>query len=506
MTKVIGIDLGTTYSAIATLDDLGNPEIIPDPENNNKITRSAIHIGKDKAIVGDKALDASITEPNKFAKNSKIKMADAVVFSTKEGDWVEGSKGYTPSQVSSLVLSKLKDYTSGVKKVVITVPAHFAQASRTATLDAAKLAGMEAELINEPTAAVLHYANLPGVKVSGRVLVFDLGGGTFDITVARVKDKDVKVIASRGDIHLGGENFNEELIKIIDKKYKKAKGKGLNVKDTKLAQSAEKIKKILSSKETASEIIEGPKGPHKIEIKRDEFEESIDTYIEKIKMLMEQVLEEAKCKPSNISQTLLVGGSTRIPRISKIITKIMKKDPVKGVNVDEAVALGAAIFAGLKNKTALNSAQKKAMSKVDLQDVCNWNMGTIARIQDEEKRQWLQVNVTVIPRDTALPCSETQNLAILVDDQEIIKCSVTQSEGEEKEIDFVEVIAEKELSLGKGRKAGEPIKVTYSYDENQMMHCVFEDVNKKKKVEIDLKPEGSKKIKDLKGDLDFEIE
>ena len=195
-----------------------------------------------------------------------------------------------------------------------------------------------------------------------------------------------------------------------------------------------------------------------------------------------------------------------MPRISKIITKIMKKDPVKGVNVDEAVALGAAIFAGLKNKTALNSAQKKAMSKVDLQDVCNWNMGTIARIQDEEKRQWLQVNVTVIPRDTALPCSETQDLAILVDDQEIITCSVTQSEGEEKEIDFVEVIAEKELSLGKGRKAGEPIKVTYSYDENQMMHCVFEDVNKKKKVEIDLKPEGSKKIKDLKGDLDFEIE
>ena len=117
MKKVIGIDLGTTYSAIATLDDLGNPEIIPDPENNNKITRSAIHIGKDKAIVGDKAVDASITEPNKFAKNAKIKMADAVVFSTKEGDWVEGSKGYTPSQVSSLVLSKLKDYTSGVKKV-----------------------------------------------------------------------------------------------------------------------------------------------------------------------------------------------------------------------------------------------------------------------------------------------------------------------------------------------------------------------------------------------------
>ena len=505
MKKIIGIDLGTTYSAIATLDDLGNPEIIPNPENNNKITRSAVYIGKDNAIVGDKALEASITEPKKVAKKAKIKMADEVVFSTKEGEWVDGKKGYTPSQVSSLVLSKLKDYTSGVKKVVITVPAHFAEASRTATLDAAKLAGMEAELINEPTAAVLHYANLPAVKISGRVLIFDLGGGTFDITIAKVKDKKVDVITSRGDIHLGGENFDDELIKIIDKKYKKAKGKGLNVKDSKLAQTAEKIKKILSSKEKVTEIVEGPKGPHKIEIKREEFEESIDTYLEKIKMLMEEALEGAKCKPSNISQSLLVGGSSRIPIVSKIITKIMKKAPVKGVNVDEAVALGAAIYAGLQNKTDLNSAQKKAMSKVDLQDVCNFNMGTIARIQDLEKG-WARVNVTVIPRDTPLPCSETQELAIIADDQEIINCTVTQSEGEEKEIDFVEVIAEKEMNLGKGRKANEPIKVTYSYDANETMHCIFEDVSKKKKVELNLKPKESKTIKELKENLDFEIE
>ena len=141
----------------------------------------------------------------------------------------------------------------------------------------------------------------------------------------QVKDKKVDVITSRGDKHLGGEDFDQELIKIIDKKYKKAKGKGLDVKDSKLAQTAEKIKKILSSKEKVTEIIEGPKGPHKIEIKREEFEESIDTYLEKIKMLMEEALEGAKCKPSNISQSLLVGGSSRIPIVSKIITKIMKK-------------------------------------------------------------------------------------------------------------------------------------------------------------------------------------
>ena len=158
MKKITGIDLGTTYSAIATLDDLGNPEIMPNPESNNRITRSAVYIGKDKAIVGDKALEASITEPKKVALKAKIEMENEVVFSTKNGEWIEGKKGYTPSQVSSLILSKLKDYTSGVKKAVITVPALFTEAARVATLDAAKVAGLDVELINEPTAAVLHAA------------------------------------------------------------------------------------------------------------------------------------------------------------------------------------------------------------------------------------------------------------------------------------------------------------------------------------------------------------
>ena len=223
-------------------------------------------------------------------------------------------------------------------------------------------------------------------------------------------------------------------------------------------------------------------------------------------MLMEEALEKAECKPSNISQSLLVGGSSRIPIVSKIITKIMKKPPVKGVNVDEAVALGAAIYAGLQNKTDLNSAQKKAMAKVDLTDVCNFYMGTLVVVADQDRKQYAQANSIIIDRDTPLPCSKTADFAILHDGQENIKCSVTQSEGEEKEIDFVEIKAEKDMPLGKGRKEGEPIRVTYSYDTNGNMHCVFEDVNKKKKVELSLKPEGSKTIKELKESLDFEIE
>ena len=366
MSKIVGIDLGTTFSAIAELDDLGNPEVLSDPENNNRITRSAVYIGRDKAIVGDKAVDAAVTNRNSTILEVKSQMENNVVWSKKEGEWIEksekNSKGYVPSQISSLILSKLKDYTSGVKKAVVTVPAMFAQAARDATLDAAKLAKLDVlRIINEPTAAVLHYANLPGASVNGRVLIFDLGGGTFDITIASVKGKKVDVINSVGDKHLGGRRFDEEIINLINKKYKNAKGKSLEnpLKDESLFTTAERIKKLLSAKDKASEVIEGPKGPHKIDISRSEFEKSIDTYVEKIKMLMEQALEDANCKPSNISQTLLVGGATRMPIVTEIIKKIMKKPPVKGVNVDEAVACGAAIYAGLQNKDGLNSAQKK---------------------------------------------------------------------------------------------------------------------------------------------------
>ncbi len=513
MSKIIGIDLGTTFSAIAELDDLGNPEMLSDPENNNRITRSAVYIGRDKAIVGDKAVDAAVTNRNSTVFEVKSQMENNVVWSKKDGEWIEQdakktSKGYTPSQISSIILSKLKDYTSGVKKAVVTVPAMFADAARDATLDAAKLAKLDVELINEPTAAVLHYANLPGSSINGRVLIFDLGGGTFDITIANVKGKKVDVITSVGDKHLGGRRFDEEIINLIDKKYKKAKGKGLvkPLEDESLFTIAERIKKILSTKDKASEIIEGPKGPQKIDISRSEFENSIDTYIEKIKMLMEEALESKDLKANNISQTLLVGGSTRMPIINKVITKIMKKAPVKGVNVDEAVACGAAIYAGLQNKGNLNSAQKKSLSNVELNDVCNYYLGTLAIIYDKERDMGIQINDIVIPRDTKLPCSITKTYTVVSDGQKGIDCSVTQSEGEEKDKEFVNILSNEILDLSKNAKAGDPIEVTYSYDNSGKIHCIFEDKKSKKKHEISLKPAGAKDLKELKENLDFDIE
>ena len=182
MGKVIGIDLGTTFSAIAELDDLGTPEVLADPESGNRITRSAVYFGREKAIIGDKAKDAAVTNRNKVVTEVKREMENDVIFSLKEGKFVTNNgkvKGYTPSQISSLILSKLKGYTSKIKKAVITVPAQFADRARGATIDAAKLSKLDIELINEPTAAVLHYANLPNVSLAGRVMVFDFGRWNF---------------------------------------------------------------------------------------------------------------------------------------------------------------------------------------------------------------------------------------------------------------------------------------------------------------------------------------
>ena len=217
MSKVIGIDLGTTFSAIASLDDLGNPEVLSSLEDNRKITASAIYIDEKNVIVGDRALSYIKNEPNKVVLQTKREMENDVVYSLDQGKWVDDKDlvdSYTPAQVSSLILKKLKDYTTDVKQVVITVPAMFAEKARQATLDAAKLADLEViELINEPTAAVLHYASLPGVEIGGRVMIFDLGGGTFDVTFAEVKNKKVDVLTSRGDKYLGGKDFDKEITK-----------------------------------------------------------------------------------------------------------------------------------------------------------------------------------------------------------------------------------------------------------------------------------------------------
>ena len=503
MTKIIGIDLGTTYSAIAQLDDLGNPEVLSSTDENRKITASTIYVSGEKVIVGDKALDALAATPKNVISETKRQMENDVVYSVEKGAWVEKDEAeensYTPAQVSSFILSKLKGYTSDVQKAVITVPALFAEKARVATLDAAKMAGIEViELINEPTAAACYYASLPNVeKITGKILVFDLGGGTFDVTLCDVVDQKVDVITSRGDKWLGGKDFDQEILNLIDEKYKKETGKNLDLSEGKLQylEIAERIKRSLSVKNKHAEVVEGPEGPKKIEISRSEFEQSIQMHIEKLKMLLEECIDGSGHEVGEINHTLLVGGSTRIPIISKTIEKVMGKPPLKGVNVDEAVAAGAAVYAGLKSKNSLNTAQKKAIGKVQLKDVCNFYMGTLIQRDDPVLNRKVTENLVVIERDSKLPAEETTTVYTIYDDQHAIDCSITQSEGRESNREFVNVIHQGDLEFPDKKPKGREIEITYKYDTSGVMHCTFKDVSSDKKYEISLRPESAEDLR-----------
>jgi molecular chaperone DnaK len=505
MTKVIGIDLGTTFSAIASLDDLGNPEVHPSIEDNRRITASAVFVDGKDVIVGDKALNFTLEKPKQVITFAKRQMENDVVFSISQGNWIDkkdgSSEDLTPAQVSSLILKKLKDYTSDVKRAVITVPAMFAEKARKATIEAANLAGIEViELINEPTAAVLHYASLPGVQIGGRVMIYDLGGGTFDVTIAEVKNKKVDVITSRGDKFLGGKDFDNEIIKILNKKYiEKFSVNAFQEYEINALKKAEEIKKNLSIKDRVSATITGPKGSLNIEISREEFEESIQVFIEKTKMLIEEALEASNMNPSRINQILLVGGSTRIPLVVESIKAIMGKPPLKGVNVDEAVVCGAAIYAGLKTEDkSLSDGQKEKLKQVELTDVCNFYLGTLAITTDPRTRRQIVYNSIIINRDEKLPISVTKSYYTTHENQTELECTVTQSEGPEENREFVNLIHSQILKLPPNRPASQKIDITYSYDVSGIIHCLFFDVDSGSQHEIELNPVSTKQIDESK--------
>tara|TARA_B100001093_G_scaffold510831_1_gene577486 strand:- start:409 stop:1296 length:888 start_codon:yes stop_codon:yes gene_type:complete len=266
---------------------------------------------------------------------------------------------------------------------------------------------------------------------------------------------------------------------------------------------AEEVKKNLSVKDKTSIEINGPKGLQKVEITQEEFEESIQTYIEKIKMLIEEAMDASGMNAKRINQTLLVGGSTRIPIITKVLTQMMGKPPVKGVNVDEAVVCGAAIYAGLKTeKETLSEEQQEALKDVNLTDVCNFYMGTLALVTDSYTNRRVTANTIIIERDSKLPVSVTKRYTTVGEGQEELECNVTQSEGPEDNREFVNVIHQEMLKLPKGRPANQPIDITYSYDESGKMHCMFTDVESGNTHEIELTPESTATLDDAKKQIE----
>ena len=496
MGNLVGIDLGTTFSVISILDNLGRPELIP--IDSERITPSVVYFGTDNVLVGKGAKNklTDVDEAYRVIKNAKRDMGTSKVYT------IDGNE-YTPVQISSFILKKIiseaSEYKGQIDEAVITVPSHFNENERNDTINAGKLAGIDVKyIINEPTAATLYFSSLN--PIAGNVLVYDLGGGTFDVTIARVSSNDVEVITSVGDKHLGGTDFDKCILRIFEQRYHDKFGVNLidNGNEEEFLNKAEELKRNLSNPKHDSQIIKlkGHAGNIETTITLKEYESSISQYIVKTELLIDSALQEAGYTYSDINHILLVGGSTRTPLVSKTLKRMFNKDPLKVLNPDEAVSLGASIYAGLKaDKNKLTVAQANSINKLKLQEVCNDYYGTIYLNYNESMGLVERRNFIMLDKNTQLPCSNKHIFETVHDGQTSIRCAVTQSKSEEKDPQFVEVIWEGHLEgLPPNRPAGQPIEITFSYDQNQLMHCSYKDVNSGKELEVNLHPQESENL------------
>ena len=490
MSNIVGIDLGTTFSALAILNKIGKPEIVPNADGE-RITPSAIFFDEENADlirVGIEAINSRRLNAQRSVRWIKRHMGDASYSKVIDG------KEWSPVMLSSLILKKLKQDSSvehgEIKDAVISVPAHFDEIRRKATMDAGTMAGLNViGIVNEPVAAALYYATTR--KIEGKVLVYDLGGGTFDVTIMNVKGHQMDIICSQGDHALGGIDFDLKILEILEQSYKDKFNETLINSDedrAKYEDEAEDVKKTLSRREVAKKMLYGPAGSMRSEITREMFEKAISSLMARTDILVEVALEEAGLKPSEINKVLLVGGSTRIPVVQQRLEKMFGFAPETAVNVDECVALGAALHAGLamirENPDAVSAGIASGLKDINLTDVCNHSYGTVCAPVDKETGRRVIQNRIILKKNTPLPCESSQTFYTVTKGQTAVEVTITQ--GEDSAVEYVNKIATHRLELPPDRPAECPIKVTYSYDVNQRMQCQFEDLNSGRALAVDL--------------------
>ena len=476
----IGIDLGTTYSALAVINQSGAPEIVPNAEGE-RTTASAVFFPDDSStLVGQIAIDQGESQPDKVVRWVKRHMG--------EPDWRFNCLGRSLSAVelSALVLRKVAQDASTVvgpvRDVVITVPAYFDEVRRKATMDAGALAGLNVlRIINEPTAAALAYA--ASGRVTGRCLVYDFGGGTFDVSIVDIKSAtDVVVLATGGDHRLGGHDLDRELMKELAYRFQRAKSiplvpEGDKGQEARIVNRCEEIKRSLSRlNERRGELLAWGAQTMSTDVTRVDFDACIAPYIARTEMLVDGTLEDAGLKPHQIDHVILVGGSTRIPAVTKMLERKFGKPHTPGVNPDEAVALGAAIQCALimtsSNPTAVpitrDARDKFVRTKVS--DVTAHGYGTL--FMDVEQTPHRSRNRILIPRNSSIPFTQRETFYTMSQGQTSIEITITQ--GDESDPDFVNSVVRDNMSIPVGYgDAGREILVEYSYDVNGRLMAVF---------------------------------
>ena len=471
MSKIIGIDLGTTNSCVAVLE-AGEPKVIPNPEGN-RTTPSVVAFKNGERIVGDAAKRQAITNPNTVSSIKRL-------MGTSEKVEIEGKK-YTPEEVSAMILSYMKDYAESylgekVDKAVITVPAYFNDAQRQATKNAGKIAGHNVErIINEPTAAALAYG-LDKQEKNQTILVYDLGGGTFDVSILELGDGVFEVKSTAGNNHLGGDDFDNKIMDYLVETFKKENGVDLS-KDKmamqRLKELSEKAKKDLSSMTTtqisAPFISQSSDGPLHLEmtLTRAKFEELIHDLVMSTLEPVRKALKDADIKAKDLDKVIFVGGSTRVPLVYETVKKELAMEPSREVNPDEVVAMGASIQGGVLTGD---------VNDIVLLDVTPLSLGieTLGGVM-----------TVLIPRNTTIPTSKSEVFSTAADNQPAVDVHVLQGERS---------MASDNKTLGRFQLADIPpaprgvpqIQVTFDIDANGIVNVTAKDLgtNKEQKITI----------------------